>query len=62
MSFEFPFNLIDKLVKASLTDQSWRVLKSWYTCGVQNREFGAIAQTDVEHDVLIFVLKVLGSG
>ena len=75
MSFEFPFNLIDKLAKASLTDQSWHVLKSWYTCGVQNMEFGAIAQTDITnslvssveqasiiHDVLIFVLKVLGSA
>ena len=29
-----------------LTGQSWLVLKSWYTCGGQNREFGAASQTD----------------
>ena len=28
--FEFPFNMIGELTMASLTGQSWRVLKSWY--------------------------------
>ena len=31
--FEFPSNLMGKSTMASLTDQSWRVLKSWYTGG-----------------------------
>ena len=31
--FEFPFNIIGELAMASLTGQSWRVLKSWYTGG-----------------------------
>ena len=31
VSYFFPFNLIGKLTRAFLTDQSWRVLKSWYT-------------------------------
>ena len=28
--FELPFNMIGELALASLTGQSWRVLKSWY--------------------------------
>ena len=28
--FEFPFNMIGELAMASLTGQSWRLLKSWY--------------------------------
>ena len=30
MCFEFPFNMIGELATASLTGQSWRVLKSSY--------------------------------
>ena len=29
-----------------LTNQSWCVLKSWYTGGAQNKDFGAVWQTD----------------
>ena len=31
MRFEFPFNVIGNLTMAILTNQSRRVLKSWYT-------------------------------
>ena len=41
--FEFPFILIGKLTMAFLTGQSWRVLKSWYTGGAQNKDFGAVS-------------------
>ena len=40
--FEFPSILIGKLAMAFLTGQSWRVLKSWYTGGAQNKDFGAV--------------------
>ena len=33
LRFEFHFNLIGKSTMAFLTDQSWRVFKSWYTGG-----------------------------
>ena len=46
MRFEFPFNLIGKSTMPFLTDQSWCVLKSWYTGGAQNKDFGAVWQTD----------------
>ena len=41
--FEFPFILIGKLTMAFLTGQSWHVLKSWYTGGAQNKDFGAVS-------------------
>ena len=34
MLLVFPFNVIDKSTMAFLTDQSWRVLKSWYTARI----------------------------
>ena len=46
--FEFPFNLISKWTMAlSLTGQSRRVRKSWYTVGGQNKDSGAVPQTDL---------------
>ena len=36
---EFSFILIGKSTMAFLTDQSWRVLKSWYTAGGQEQRF-----------------------
>ena len=30
-----------------LTGQSWRVLKSRYTGGAQNKDFGTVSQTDL---------------
>ena len=44
---EFPFNLIGKSTMAFLTGQSWRIPKSWYTGGAQNKDFGAVSQTDL---------------
>ena len=29
------------------TGQSWGVLRSWYTGGGQNKDFGAVSQTDL---------------
>ena len=43
---KFPFILIGKWTMSFLTGQSWLVLKSWYTCEGQNKEFGAASQTD----------------
>ena len=34
-----------KSTMAFLTGQSWRVVKSWYGWGPQNKDFGAVAQT-----------------
>ena len=45
--FEFPFILIDKSTVASLTGQSWRVLKSWYTGGPHNNDFRAVLQMNL---------------
>ena len=39
MRFRFRFNLIGKWTMASLTVQSWRVLKSWYTGGGPEQGF-----------------------
>ena len=39
---EFPFILIGKKTMAFLTDQSWRILKSWYT-----DEGPGVSQTDL---------------
>ena len=36
---EFTFNLIGKLTIAFIMDQSWRVLKSWYTDGGPEQGF-----------------------
>ena len=39
LHFEFPFNLIGMSTVAFLTNQSWCILKSWYTqVGAQLRE------------------------
>ena len=46
MHFKLPFNLIGKLTVALLIGQSWDVLKSWYTRGTQNKDFGTFSQTD----------------
>ena len=43
--FEFPFILIGKWTMAFLTGQSWRILKSQYTGGAQNKNISAISQT-----------------
>ena len=46
--FEFPVSLIGKSTIAFfLIGQSWCVLKSWYTDGAQNKDFGADSQTDL---------------
>ena len=42
--FEFPFNIIGKLAMASLTGQSWRVLKSWNGRPI-TKNLGAVSQT-----------------
>ena len=41
--FKFPFILIGKLAMAFLTGKSWHVLKSWYTGGARNKDFGAVS-------------------
>ena len=46
--FEFPVSLIGKSTIAFfLISQSWCVLKSWYTDGAQNQDFGADSQTEL---------------
>ena len=50
--FEFPFIVIGKSTMAFLTGQSWRVLKPWYTCGAQNKDFGAISQTGLTRSLV----------
>ena len=42
--FEFPFILIGKLTMAFSTGQSWHVLKSWYTAGSPNKNFGNVCR------------------
>ena len=42
--FELPFNMIGELAMASLTGQSWRVLKSWYG-RPRRKNLGAVSQT-----------------
>ena len=42
--FEFPFNMIGELAMASLTGQSWRVLKSWYG-RPRTKNLGVVSQT-----------------
>ena len=42
--FEFPFNMIGELAMASLTGQSWRVLKSWYR-RPRTKNLGVVSQT-----------------
>ena len=44
MFFELPFNMIGELAMASLTGQSWRVLKSWYG-RPRTKNLGAVSQT-----------------
>ena len=39
MRFEFPFNLVGEFTMAFLTDQSRRVLKSWYAAAGQGQGF-----------------------
>ena len=54
MHFNFPFNLTGKSTVAILTGQSWCILKSQYTGGGQNRDFGAVSQTDLtSHNILV---------
>ena len=50
--FDFPFNLIGKLTMAFLTGQSWHVLKSWYTGGGPEKDFGAGAQTELTRSLV----------
>ena len=45
---EFPFNLIGR---DFLRGQSWRVLKSWYKGWAQNKDFGAVSQTDLNRSL-----------
>jgi len=45
--FKFLFNTIGKSTMAFLTGQSWHVLKSWYTGGDPEQDFGAVSQTDL---------------
>ena len=45
--FEFSFTLIGKSTMAFITNQSWRVIKSWYTGGDPEQEFRAVSQTDL---------------
>ena len=47
MLFVFPFNPTGKSTMAFLTGQSWYILKSWYTGGAQNNDFGAVPQMDL---------------
>ena len=45
---EFPFKLIGK---GFLRGQSRRVLQSWYKGWAQNKDFGAVSQTDLNRSV-----------
>ena len=42
MCFEFPYKLIGKMAMASLTGQSWPLLKSWHTSGDQAKRTWAL--------------------
>ena len=44
MFFELLFNMIGELTMASLTGQSWRVLKSWHG-RPRTKNLGAVSQT-----------------
>ena len=47
VNFEVPFTLIGKSTIAFLTGQSLRKLKYWFCMGDQNKDFGAVLQTDL---------------
>ena len=42
---------------AFLTGQSWRVFKSLYTSGTQNKDFDAVSQTDSTKSLVPSVLQ-----
>ena len=52
MHFKFPFNLTGNLTVALSTGQSWHVLKSRYTRGTQNKDFGAVSQTELTRNLV----------
>ena len=52
MHFKSPFNLTGKLTVALLTGQLWHVLKSHYTGGTQNNDFGTVSQTDLTRNLV----------
>ena len=58
MPFDNLFNLIGKSVVAFLTGSLWRVLKSWYTGGAQNKDFSAVSQTDLIRRLLPSVAQI----
>ena len=61
MCFEFPCNPIGKATMAFLTGQSWRALKSWYTGGASNKDFGITSQTDLTRVKFCLLRRLLGS-
>ena len=56
MHFDFPFNLIGKSTMTFLTDQSWRVPKSWYTGGDPEQGF---EQTDLTKSLVLSVAQAI---
>ena len=46
--YEFPFILIGKATMRFLKGQSPCEVKSWYTDGVKNKDFGAVSKTDLK--------------
>ena len=57
MRFEFPFNLVGRSTMAFLKGESWRVLKSWYTGGAQNKDFCVVSQTDLTRSLFQSVAR-----
>ena len=54
---EFPFNLIGKSTMAFLTGQSWRVLKSWYTCGGLEQGFRCCFADGLKQSLTLSVVQ-----
>ena len=44
--FKFPFILIDKLITAFLTGQSWQLLKTCYISGGPYKDFATVSKMD----------------
>ena len=61
MPFEFPFILIGKLTTAFSTDQSWRVLKSWYTGRDQEQGFQRCFAMGFNQNLASFVALANGT-
>ena len=62
MLFEFPFNLIGKSTMAFLTDQSWRVPKSWYTSGRQEQGFRCCFADGLSQSLVLSVAQARCKG